>query len=144
MRTRGVTVRTTVLLVRYRFDLETSTSGGVHTELCEECRLLAYSGAPASAAWLEAEAAEKLLSLKPDGNVAPEQAQDFVSRAVEGIGSVMPRLAAEGQARAQALAASHLRVRSASRRRDSRTKVTAHDPPDVLGIYVLLPAGGQA
>ena len=144
MRTRGVDTRTTIILVRYRFDLEEASPQGTRTELCEECRLMAFSGSPQEAAWLDAESTDRLLGLSPDGNVAPEIAQQFVSRVVEGIGGLMPRLLDEGDVRASALAESHQRVRSAMKRRNVRTHVSAHKPPDVLGIYVLLPSGGQS
>ena len=143
MKTRGVQTRTTILLVRYRFDLDETSAQGTRTELCEECRLVAFSGSPQEAAWLDAESTDRLLGLVPDGNVAPELAQQFAARVVEGIGSLMPRLLEEGEARAAALAESHQRVRTAMRRRNVRTRVSAHKPPDVLGIYVLLPSGGQ-
>lgn len=144
MRTRGVGTRTTILLVRYRFDLEETHEAGSSTELCEECRLLAFSGPPDRAAWLDGASAESLLGLKPEGNVAPELARDFASKVVEGMERLMPRLLEEGDARAAALEQSHRRVRAAARRRNVRTRVAAHRPPDVLGVYVLLPSGGAA
>lgn len=144
MRTRGVSRRTTILLVRYRFDLQTVSRDGGRTELCEESRLLAFSGSPEQASWLDSAACEKLLSLEPEGNVAPEQARQFAARVVEGMGFLKARLREEGEARAAALGESHQRVRSAARKKDERVRVTAHDPPDVLGVFVLLPAGGQA
>ena len=143
LRTRGVATRTTILLVRYRFDLETMSPSGSNRELCEEGRLLAFTGAPDQASWLDAAAAEMLLALKPDANIAPEQAQQFAARVIEGMPAFMPKLVQEGDQRASALAKSHQRVRSAARRTNVRTKVTAYTPADILGIFVLLPAGGQ-
>ncbi len=144
MRSRGVSTRTTIMLMRYRFDLEEATPGGSRAELCEECRLLAFTGAPEQPVWLEQPAAEKLLGLQPEGNIAAELAQEFARAVVKGMPSLMPRLLEEGEARAEALAQSHRRVRTAVRRRDLRTSVTAHRPPDVLGIFVMLPSGGRA
>jgi hypothetical protein len=144
MRTRAVTTRTTILLVRYRFDLETVSGQESRAELCEECRLLAFTGAPEAALWLDAAATEKLLEARPDANVAPDQAERFVSVVTQGMPVLTSRLDAEGEARAQALAEAHQRVRSASRRTGIRTRVTAHTPADILGVYVLLPVSGGA
>ena len=108
-----------LLRVRYRFDLETTTGIESRTELCEECRLLGLIG-------------------------APEQAESFVSLVTQVMAALLPRIEAEGEARAEALSAAHQRVRSASRRKGIRTKVKAHTPADVLGIYVLLPVSGGA
>jgi hypothetical protein len=143
MRTRGVETRTTVLLVRYRFDLEETSASGSRMELCEECRLIAFSGSPQAPAWMDAAAVDGLLGHSPDGNIAAELAQQFAFKVVEGMQILMPRLLQEGEGRAAALAESHQRVRAAMKRKDVRTRVTAHEPPDVLGIYVLLPSEGR-
>ncbi len=144
MRTQAVTNRTTLLLVRFRFDLETTFAAESKVELCEECRLLGFSGAPEAATWLDAADTEKLLEARPDGNVAPEQAERFVSLVLQGRAALSGQLQAEGEGRAQALAQAHDRVRSASRRTGLKTYVRAHIPADILGIYVLLPASGGA
>jgi len=144
MRTRGVATRTTILLVRYRYDLQTITLTGSSTELCEECRLLAFTGAPQFALWMSASDSEKLLDLKPDANIGPDQARQFTARIVEGIAALLPRIQQEGDDRAAVLARSHQRVRAAARRKDVSIKVSAHSPADILGVFVLLPAGGAA
>jgi superfamily II DNA or RNA helicase len=144
IRTRAVTGRTTLLLVRYRFDLETTTGTESRTELCEECRLLGFTGAPGQAGWIDAVEAERLLQARPDANIVPEQAESFISMVIQGMAALLPRIEAEGEARAEALSAAHQRVRSASRRKGVRTRVKAHTPADVLGVYVLLPVSGGA
>ena len=142
MRTRGVSTRTTILLVRYRYDLETITTTGNSTELCEECRLLAFTGASQSARWMSAADSESLLDLKPDANIGADQAQQFVATVIEGIAFLLPSIKQEGDERAAMLAESHQRVRAAARRKDVHIKVSAHSPADILGLFVLLPVGG--
>jgi hypothetical protein len=144
MRTQGVSTRTTILLVRYRYDLQTITPAGSSTELCEECRLLAFTGAPQSALWLSAPDSEKLLDLKPDANIGADQARQFTATVVDGIPALQPHIQQEGDERAAVLAESHQRVRAAARIKNVSIKVSAHSPADILGVYVLLPSGGAA
>jgi len=144
MRTRGVSTRTTILLVRYRYDLQTITPAGSSTELCEECRLLAFTGAPQSALWMSASESEKLLDLTPDANIGSDQARQFAATIVEGIAALLPRIQQEGDERAAVLAKSHQRVRAAARRKDVSVKVSAHSPADILGAFVLLPTVGAS
>jgi hypothetical protein len=93
---------------------------------------------------MSASDSEKLLDLKPDANIGPDQARQFTARIVEGIAALLARIQQEGDDRAAVLARSHQRVRAAARRKDVSIKVSAHSPADILGVFVLLPAGGAA
>ena len=145
IRTSAVTRRTTLLLVRFRYDIVTRRRDHESAQIAEECRMLAFTGAPEQAEWLDDEAAEALLRAEPDANIAPEQASDFVRRVVEGIGALRPRLEAEAQRRAEALLDAHRRVRAAARIQHVRYRVEPKPPADILGIYVFLPStiGGR-
>ncbi|HEY8341256.1 MAG TPA: helicase-related protein, partial [Egibacteraceae bacterium] len=114
-RTRAVERRTTLLLLRLRFDLVTRREGGERRLLAEEARLLAFAGSPAAAEWLPGEAAERLLDATPDANVAPEQARHFLSRVIDGFDQLRPRLEEEARARAEALLEAYRRVREGAR-----------------------------
>jgi len=141
IRTRAVARRTTLLLLRLRFHIHTRRGDTEQRLLAEDCRLLAFTGAPDSAEWLESDAAEALLSATPDANINPDQARDFIRRVVDGFSHLQPRLEAEAGQRAERILDAHTRVRQATRDRGVQHRVEPILPADVLGIYVLLPAG---
>ncbi len=140
MRTRAVTTRTTLFLVRFRYHIVKMQNDVERPLLAEDCRLLAFTGSPQSAAWLDEAQAEALLGAQPDGNITPEQATDFVARVVDGFEALRPHLDEAAQTRGEELLEAHRRVRSATRARGVRHRVEPQLPPDVLGIYVFLPA----
>jgi len=141
IRTRAVDRRTTALLVRFRFDVITRRAGGERPLLAEECRLVAFEGAPEDAEWLDDASAQALLDAEPDANVAPEQARESVRRIVDGYSVIAPQLDRVAAERAEALHESHVRVREGARVTGVQYAVEPQLPPDVLGIYVFLPAG---
>jgi Helicase conserved C-terminal domain/SNF2-related domain len=138
IRTDAVTARTTLLLLRHRMHLITKRDGRDYPMLAEDSDLLAFQGAPEQAQWLDREAAEGLLMALPSGNVAPEQIRDFLQMVLEGIHHLTPRLEQACDERSQALLEAHRRVRQATKMKGT-LRVEAQRPPDVLGIYVLLP-----
>ncbi|HVT87944.1 MAG TPA: helicase-related protein [Tepidisphaeraceae bacterium] len=140
IRTRAVKKRTTALLLRIRHQIIATRYGIENPLLAEECQLVAFEGAPESAAWLDAVKSEELLNTEPAGNVSPEQAHDFVQKVINGLPTISSHLNQISRDRAAALLASHDRVREATRERGSSTRVEAKLPPDILGIYVYLPA----
>jgi superfamily II DNA or RNA helicase len=142
IRTGAVQRRTTLLLVRYRYQLVTVGGSSEIPYLAEEARLLAFEGAPDGAMWLPGERALALLDATPTGNVIPEQARDFVAQVVTGFDAIRPAIQEEATRRADELLRSHIRVRDASRSRGVRYRVEPKLPADVLGIYVFLPAPG--
>jgi hypothetical protein len=141
VRTRAVATRTTLLVVRHRFQIREEAGGVERVLLAEEVRLAAFRGAPDQAEWLGSPQAEDLLRADPDENIDPELAADFVLRVVEGVQDLLPQLERLGQAYADELLAAHRRVRTAGRRRGVRFSVSHESPPDILGLYVFLPSG---
>jgi hypothetical protein len=113
-------------------------SGQEFPLLAEDANLLAFEGAPSQAHWLEPDRAESFLLAAPTGNIAPEQIRDFLQVVIDGMPHLTSRLNAACDERADALLQAHQRVRHAVRARGS-IRVEAQRPPDVLGIYVLLP-----
>jgi superfamily II DNA or RNA helicase len=138
MRTEAVSTRTTLLLLRHRMHLIVTRSGQEFPLLAEDANLLAFEGAPSHAHWLEPDQAERFLLAAPTGNIAPEQIRDFLQVVIDGMPHLASRLSAACDERAEALLQAHQRVRHAVRARGS-IRVEAQHPPDVLGIYVLLP-----
>ena len=60
IRTRRVSSRTTLFLVRFRYHLILGRAGEASPLLAEECQVLAFEGAPAEARWLDPAEAERL------------------------------------------------------------------------------------
>jgi len=77
---------------------------------------------------------------EPDANISPDVASNAISRIIDGFDHLKPRLEKDAKRRAEQLLRAHRRVRTAARLRGLRYKVEPHLPPDVLGIYVYLPA----
>ncbi|MEO8610938.1 MAG: helicase-related protein, partial [Chloroflexota bacterium] len=143
IRTTAVQRRTTLLLVRFRYHLITQTSSDERQLLAEDSLTLAFEGSPESAVWLDTTTAEALLLAEPEENIHPQQAAEFVGRVVEGFDHLAPTLNGIAGRRGDELLAAHVRVREAAYRRGERRpqhRVEAQLPPDVLGIYVFLPA----
>ena len=143
VRTAAVVARTTLLLLRHRFHLVVTARSEQRPLLAEDCALMAFEGAPAEARWLDEAAAEGLLEAAPAGNVDPGQAAYFLRQVVEGLDGLAPTLEAEAKRRASELLETHRRVRVQAGAAGGGTRVEPHLPPDVLGIYVYLPAGGR-
>lgn len=144
VRTGSVDRRTTLLLVRYRFDVITVRGDDHQILLAEDSATVAFAGAPDEAEWLGPEAALLLLDINPSGNISGEQAAQFIRRVVDAAPVLREHLDEEAQRRADELLAAHRRVRTDAGVRGVRYQVNAHTPPDVLGIYVLLPPAPAA
>jgi superfamily II DNA or RNA helicase len=155
VRTAAVDRRTTLLLVRLRFHIETEIRTGPRgnegTELrqllAEDSQMLAFAGSPHNAEWLTDEQAAALLDVVPDANIAPELQREALQRILDGVPALASHLEAAARGRADELLEAHRRVRSAARMRGVSQRVEPQLPPDILGIYVFLPVptpGGQA
>jgi hypothetical protein len=143
IRTSRVRERTTLLLLRTRYHLITQVADGRERPLlAEDCHLAAFTGAPANARWMEPSTAEALLAAEPDANVPPDVAADFLRRVIESSDALLPHLNELALRSGEELLRAHRRVRTAARLRGVRQHVEAQTPPDVLGIYVYLPAAG--
>jgi len=131
--------RTTLLLVRYRYHIIQTKNNVEKPLLAEDCQLLAFSGSPQNAVWLDENEAEQLLLAQPDGNIAADQAAEFVRRVVDGFDPLRAHLNQSAIQRGEELLEAHQRVRRASKIRNVRYRVEPQLPPDVLGIYIFLP-----
>ena len=141
IRTQAVAKRTTLLLLRLRYHIIRVVGGDTRELLAEECCLVGFEGAPEQATWLAPEQAEALLAATPDANIAPEQARQFVGKVVEAAAALSPHLDGFAAERAKTLLAVHRQLRDESRIKGLKYDVRPQLPADVLGVYVLLPAG---
>ncbi|MFG2410155.1 helicase-related protein [Streptomyces goshikiensis] len=140
VRTNAVKKRTTLLLVRYRFQLALPTrTGETRDQIAEDARLLAFRGSPANPEWLSEEEASELLHARATGNTDPDRATAHADRIISGLGRIDDVLVARGTELAEQLLDSHRRVRGAVGAARRGLKVTPQDRPDVLGVYVYLP-----
>jgi superfamily II DNA or RNA helicase len=147
MRTAEVTRRTTLLLVRYRFHLELPGRDGPREVVAEDARVLAYRGQAGGIEWLSQDEARRLAEAVPSGNVPPDQAIDFAEAAIAALPAARDHLGRSAGELASRLRGDHIRVREAGGQHVRRQiTVRPQQPPDILGVYVYLPAvaGGAA
>ncbi|MCW5863511.1 MAG: DEAD/DEAH box helicase [Anaerolineae bacterium] len=143
IRSRAVGKRTALLLLRFRYHIITrrGRTGPLNETplLAEEALTAAFRGRGEAREWLDDAAAEALLAATPDQNIDVPQQVQTVARVLEEL-RAMPdewqRIAAE---RGAALLDAHQRVRAATRQTGVSYRVEPQLPPDVLGVYVLLP-----
>ncbi|MFE9426190.1 helicase-related protein [Kitasatospora sp. NPDC006697] len=168
IRTTAVETRTVLLLTRFRFRLTlpdrsapargqaTGTSRPDVERVAEDARLLAWRPSETvdgsnTAEWLTDEQAAALLASVPDGNVLPELRRAAAKWAVTRTAELKPELEQQGRALAEQLRDAHMRVREASGERGRargaaaarRIDAQSVGTPDILGVYVYLPAGGS-
>jgi hypothetical protein len=143
IRTDAVDRRTTLLLLRYRYHVITSRGDQAAELLAEDSQVVAFAGAPDKAQWLAAEQSERLLSAESKEDVTPGQRSDFVRKVIDGFDYLRPALEEFARRRGQELLDAHRRVRAAARMQGVRYEIRPELPPDVLGVYVYLPAGQE-
>ncbi len=142
MRTSAVQTRTTLLLVRFRFQLALPTADGVHQQVAEDARVLAFEGAPGTAAWLPDQRAEALLTATATGNIPADAARIAAERVLHGLASLTPYLEQVADEHADRLLGAHRRARAGAGAARRGLSVTAQRPVDLLSLQVLLPATG--
>lgn len=140
IRTRQVSRRTTVLLLRLRFHIVARRGTEEQQLLAEDSVAAAFAGSPVSPEWLPRSTADELLQATPDANINPDQAAEFIRKVNQEYTTLAPHLNELAQQRGQELLEAHTRVRSAAKVQGVRYRVEASASPDILGIFVYLPA----
>jgi superfamily II DNA or RNA helicase len=143
MRTRAVDRRTTVLLVRYRYQMVLPGRHGDTPLIAEDARVLGFTGAPGSARWLPDDAATALLTAVPDANTAPEFAEKQIRRVLDGLRDLMGEVNRRGAEFADELREAHRRVRRSTDQAVRGVRVTMQGDADILGTYVYLPIAAE-
>jgi hypothetical protein len=136
MRTDAVGVRTTLVVLRYRFDIRVGTGEQL---LAEEAEILAFTGTDSQVEVLSVSDTQRLLTASPTANVSDAQAEEIFSEVIESNDTWMSELEKSALSAGERLLESHNRVRSAVRLRTSGDRVDVQLPVDVLGIFVLIP-----
>ena len=127
---------TRLALLRIRFKL-TIHARKERMLLAEEAALVAIHGAAVSAS---GEAARALLTAPSTANLAPPARDRFVAKAQEELPALIEGPIADfARARAVELMQDHARLRAAAGSA-SRVTVEAVLPPDVIGLFVLMPS----
>ena len=138
IRTGAVHTRTTLLLIRYRFQLTMPGRAEPRILIAENARLLAYRAAEPGRQWLPEPEVAALLRASPE-NMLPELARKAIERAIAELDEVQPYLETTAAQLAEQQLAAHRQVRSAVGAARRGLKVEPSGPPDVLGVYVYLP-----
>ncbi len=137
--TTAVKSATTVLLLRLRYKL-TVHGRRQRLLLVEEAGALAFE-AGRHAPLVAGETARALLEHEATGNLAAPARHRLLSQAHERIAGLMTgAIADHANGRAQELAEDHARLRAAGAG-VPRVGVEPVQPPDIIGLYLLLPAG---
>ena len=129
--------RTVILLLRLRHQLATGRGARQSIVLVEEAAAFGWTGADRPSS-LEGDDALRLLRADPAGDAKKSVVDRQVGQALDLVAARSADLKDYAQRRAQTLLDDHRRVREASDARGSWT-VRALLPPDVIGVYVLLP-----
>lgn len=137
IRTRAVQRRTRLLLLRARMLIESSRQRA--PVLAEELVVAGFSGQPATLTWLsQSDALALLEQARPAANLTADERTIALRAALDDLPMLageLERIAAE---RAAHLRDAHLRVRAQTG--GGSVRVRPAGPPDVLGLYVLLPS----
>lgn len=134
--TSAVQQMTRLALLRIRFKL-TVHARKERLLLAEEAALVAIQGGRIVAA---GEAARQLLNTPADADLAPSARDRFIAKAKEDLPGLLNGLLAEFvRSRAEELMQDHARLRAAAGSA-SRVTVEAVLPPDVIGLFVLMPS----
>ncbi len=140
MYTDAVGHRTVLLLLRFRYLLHETTD-----EFAEEIVLAGFRREDGAIAWIEpfAEAPRALVeAARPVANMEPAERQEQIAWALEFLAGRADWHKPLTDWRLGELQAAHDRLRRLMKART--LTVDPHSPPDILGCFVLVPAGGRA
>jgi len=140
MRTDAIRFRTVLVLLRLRYTLEEEVE-----QFAEEVVLAAFERRDGGLHWLdplETAGREIAAAARPVGNVSLEEKVEQIGWALEFLTGVPEWYAPIVTRRVAALQAAHARLRKLTKA--PRLKVSPHEPPDILGCFVVLPSGGAA
>ena len=140
-KTKGVTEKTWLLVIRLRYHLNVKHRRGSDAQLlAEEVHTVAFTGQPEQPKWLDEAKSKSLLDVVPSGNLPVSLVKQQLQHFVESVGSLRPMLDEIAQSRANELKEAHMRIRRESKMTGT-VGVTPMDEVDILGCFILLPDG---
>lgn len=140
--TRAVTVRTTVALLRCRFQIRSPGDPGHGAQVAEDLALFGWSGSGERTRILEESVCNELLQAEPAANRGLDLARPLILAAREALSTFDAELAELATRHADRLRQAHRKVRRAGGQALRGFTVEPFLPVDVVGLYVYLPAGG--
>lgn len=140
VQTDAVRERTTVVLLRNRYQIETESRTGDDRDpmLAEDVFALALEGDLASPRRLAPDRAAELVDVVPKANFDPTRAERLLSLAVAALAGLAPLFGEIAAERANELAKAHDATRSGRRPRRA-TSASPTGTPDILGLFILMP-----
>lgn len=139
IRTRGVEKKTTLMLLRLRYQINRIADRQVIELLAEDLMKVAFTDSINNPSWLSDEDLDKLLVLSTDANVPVDIGRDEILQVEEKYSLISSKLEEFAIKRGEELRTAHMRVRKASKIKGVKYEVLPKLPVDVLGIYVYLP-----
>jgi len=138
MVTDAVSVRTAVALLRVRYLLHDTVD-----EFAEEIVVAAFTRHDGARVWLEPwdDARTLLAEARPAGNLSPDEQQRHIQWALDLLENKPTWYEPLVAWRADVLRSANDRLRNLVQA--SRLRIEPHTPPDILGLYVLVPGGGR-
>ncbi|HEY2528176.1 MAG TPA: helicase-related protein [Xanthobacteraceae bacterium] len=140
MRTDAVRFRTVLVLLRLRYALEEEVE-----EFTEEVVLAAFERRDGRLHWLdpiETAGREITAAARPVSNVGQAEKAEQIGWVLDFLTGTPDWCAPIVTLRVAALQTAHARLRRLTKA--PRLEVLPHEPPDILGCFVLLPAGGAS
>ncbi|MBN1616063.1 MAG: DEAD/DEAH box helicase, partial [Spirochaetales bacterium] len=131
---------TTLYLLRIRHQIRTETRKSSCHLMAEESIAFALGGR-SNPRFLPLADVESLLDRHPEGNLDRAVISREVQKSIDWYHDNTDLFAGEAQKRSDALRDDHTRVRAASSMTSGKTLVQPCLPVDLIGVYVLLPAG---
>lgn len=137
LRTRQVSVKTTLLLLRCRNVIEESR--GPSRIVAEEMLLWGWRGAPQRREFIGSDVARPLLaSARASGDLSAQARAGFLENELRLLSAMQPEMDALAERRSQQLVAAHERFSALMDKRRFQV-VYPVLPMDLLGVYILLP-----
>lgn len=131
---------TSLFLLRVRHQIRTESRAAQNELMAEESLALAVAGR-SNPRFLPLEDVEALLDRHPEANLDRAAISRAVQDSLDWYAKNTELFAHEARKRAETLREDHTRVRAASSISSGKTIVTPCLPVDLIGVYVLLPAG---
>lgn len=138
-KTKGVSEKTSLIVIRLRYHLKIKRRGGSDAPLlAEEVLTVAFTGQPNEPNWLDQSDSKQLLDVVPSGNLPVSLVKQQLQHFIGSLDAMRPKLDELAAERAEALKEAHTRIRR-SAKITGTVEVTPVDEVDILGCFILLP-----